>query len=151
MADHEKIMQPRMKMGQVGISDTSGPKVSTILTNPIVPTMNRFLLYHQDNEGFTALNASHPHLVAKLEYYTLSWSLAGKYIIANKNVLQDYIQNTRELMRLVQKPPISLPDRMTLADFKVYMEEFLTFLEEEILPLTPDAPAPKAEAVHENE
>ncbi len=131
-----------LRMGQAGVvTPRGGATATSILNNPITPAMNQFLLYHHDNEGFTVLTASHPHLLAKMEQYTLSWTLAGKYIVANTEVMKDYIRNMRELLQISQKPPITLPDNMTLPEFKTYMFEFLDYLEDTVLPVLPVPPA----------
>lgn len=95
-------------------------------------------------DGMHFLMQKYPHLMAQLEFLTGSWLLAGKSILASKEVLEDYLTNTRILMEVIQRSPLRMPDATSsaeeLAMYKQQMQKLLVFLEQEVLPVIPESP-----------
>ena len=139
------LTRNHIRMGQMSLgSKPITPSLSSIRAMPVTTARTRLLSFQQPNDGYTALRMSHPHIIAELEQYTLSWTLAGKYILINKAVLADYISNTKELLMfdIIKQAPIYLPSTMTLTDYIQHMRRFLQFLEANVMPLVPDVALP---------
>ena len=101
----------------------------------------RLMLLQRSNDGLRFMEQHYPHLIAELENQTVGWLLAGKYILTNKATLQDYIDNSRELMSVMAVPPIIIPEGFTVGSIIARWEILLTTLENQIMSLLPDPPA----------
>jgi len=89
-----------------------------------------------NNNGSDLIQAKYPHLWSQLLRLTYNWSLTGKFILHNAEMLKDWLKNQRELANLFpNKTPITLPAGVTIKDYKEAVTSLHTFLQDEVLPV----------------
>ena len=112
-------------------------------------------LRSQGGPGYEHLRLKYPHLAAQLEILTCSWLLAGKNILVSKEVLADYLSHTKELLTILQRAPLQMPDTVTpeesLSMYRQQMRKLLAFLEKDVLPVLPNAPVRKVVGVSDGQ